>query len=68
MPNPGIEKQSKEYPYESPGNGLAQADHVGFAMENTQVQRQHCEHENVESNPKPNLVIHSRSFVRGGVM
>src|SRR6266852_5875239 len=60
-----VEPERHHHPDHAPGPRLADRDDVRPAMEYTEVQRQHEQHEDVESDPEPERAHGSSVVLRG---
>ena len=58
-----VEQERERDPDDAPGRRLAHAHFVRFLVEHAEVEREHRENKDVESNPKPGVVSHDDGCV-----
>ncbi len=58
MSDPQIKEQRQADPDHRPGHGFLEGDDVALPVKNAKVERQHRQHEDVESDPEPGLINH----------
>ena len=59
VPDAAVEQQRQRHPHDRPGDRLLEGDDVRLAVKDAEVQRQHRQHEHVETDPEPNLINHN---------
>ena len=56
MPDAEFEEHRQRDPSDRPADGFAEGDDLRLAMEHAEVHRQHERHEEVETDPEPDLL------------